>query len=276
MAANILVISYDSPIGEFIRQALEEDGKYKLQVTRGIKQAVTFLLETDCTLALIDPGEQRASIPPLLRRLRETRPALKVILLAEAGWQELLEELEPDGTLYKPFSLPELLQAVEKLIPPEKMSPLPEEPAREEKLPAWLTNVNRAARRLTQLSVESASQGALITNADQLWAYAGQLPRQAARELAATVIRYWDREEQNDLVRFVRLVSTEAEHMLYATRLAANMVLALVFDAETPYSMIRSQAGQLKHTLSMGQTKGIWRREWLPPRRIPCAVSLHR
>jgi REP element-mobilizing transposase RayT len=145
---------------------------------------------------------------------------------------------------------------VETLLPLEKVPPLPEVSVREEKLPAWLTNVNRAARRLTQLSVESASQGALITNEDQLWAYAGQLPRQAARELAATVIRYWDRDEQNDLVRFVRLVSTQAEHMLYATRLAANMVLALVFDAETPYSMIRSQAGQLKHTLSMVSDEG--------------------
>jgi REP element-mobilizing transposase RayT len=38
--------------------------------------------------------------------------------------------------------------------------------------------------------------------------------------------------------------------MLYATRLAEDVVLALVFDAETPFSTIRSQAGQLVTRLS--------------------------
>jgi REP-associated tyrosine transposase len=38
--------------------------------------------------------------------------------------------------------------------------------------------------------------------------------------------------------------------MLYATRLADDVVLALVFDAETPFSTIRSQAGQLVNRLS--------------------------
>jgi REP element-mobilizing transposase RayT len=38
--------------------------------------------------------------------------------------------------------------------------------------------------------------------------------------------------------------------MLYATRLATDVVLALVFDAETPFSTIRTQAGQLVSNLS--------------------------
>jgi hypothetical protein len=83
-----------------------------------------------------------------------------------------------------------------------------------------------------------------------LWAYAGQLPQSATRELTDTVSRYWDRQEENDLVRFVRLASTNAEHMLYATRLTNDMVLALIFDAETPFSTIRTQASQLVHSLS--------------------------
>jgi REP element-mobilizing transposase RayT len=39
--------------------------------------------------------------------------------------------------------------------------------------------------------------------------------------------------------------------MLHATRLADDVVLALVFDAETPFSTIRSQAGQLAQSLSI-------------------------
>jgi REP element-mobilizing transposase RayT len=68
--------------------------------------------------------------------------------------------------------------------------------------------------------------------------------------LTDTVSRYWDRQKENDLVRFVHLASTGAEHMLYATRLTKYMVLALIFDAETPFSTIHTQANQLAHSLS--------------------------
>ena len=119
----------------------------------------------------------------------------------------------------------------------------------EKELP-WLQDVNRAAQILTGLSLGSSAQAALITRNDTLWAYAGQLPQEAATELATALERYWDDKGESDLVRFIRLEATSAEHMMYATRLAKGMVLSLVFDAETPFSTIRSQAGQLVRSLS--------------------------
>jgi REP element-mobilizing transposase RayT len=55
-------------------------------------------------------------------------------------------------------------------------------------------------------------------------------------------------------LRFVRLESTKAEHMLYATSMSANVILALVFDAETPFSTIRSQANALARSLEIAKT----------------------
>ena len=68
---------------------------------------------------------------------------------------------------------------------------------------------------------------------------------------AVAVTRHWDGQKGSDLLRFVRLEATRAEHMLYATRIADEVVLALVFDAETPFSTIRTQAGQLAQSLSI-------------------------
>jgi REP element-mobilizing transposase RayT/DNA-binding response OmpR family regulator len=252
MAANVLVVTHDLPFGEFIRQSLEETGRFHVHVTKEVKKAISFLLETDCTLAFIDSDREKQEILAVCRRLRETRPGLRFIIIAEEGWQSALEELTPENYLSKPFYLPDLLDAVEKIYPeePSQGKDVVDEVA-EVGMPPWLSNVNRAAQHLTRLTLESSAQAALITNQDKLWAYAGQLPQTAARELAETVTRYWDRQEENDLVRFVRLVSTEAEHMLYATRLATGTVLALVFDAETPFSTIRSQASQLSHSLAV-------------------------
>jgi REP element-mobilizing transposase RayT len=116
--------------------------------------------------------------------------------------------------------------------------------------PSWLGDVTKAAQHLTRLTLESSAQAALITRKNNLWAYAGQLSQDAAKELATTVTRHWDGQKGSDLLRFVRLEATKAEHMLYATRLADDVVLALVFDAETPFSTIRMQAGQLVTQLS--------------------------
>lgn len=115
---------------------------------------------------------------------------------------------------------------------------------------SWLSDANKAAQHLTRLTLESSAQAALITRRNNLWAYAGQLSQEAAKELATTVTRHWDGQRGSDLLRFVRLEATKAEHMLYATRLADDVVLALVFDAETPFSTIRVQAGQLVTRLS--------------------------
>lgn len=119
----------------------------------------------------------------------------------------------------------------------------------EKELP-WLQDVNRAAQILTGLSLGSSAQAALITRNETLWAYAGQLPQEAATELGTAVARYWDNQGESDLVRFIRLEATSAEHMMYATRLAKGMVLSLVFDAETPFSTIRTQAGELVRSLT--------------------------
>ncbi|NJC97854.1 MAG: hypothetical protein C3F07_02110 [Anaerolineales bacterium] len=124
--------------------------------------------------------------------------------------------------------------------------------------PAWMQDANRAAQHLTRITLESSAQAALITRQNNLWAYAGQLSQSAANELAMTVTRHWDGQKGSDLLRFVRLESTRAEHMLYATRLADDVVLAVVFDAETPFSTIRVQAGQLVNRLSSpGTTEAV-------------------
>ncbi|MGB7874200.1 MAG: IS200/IS605 family transposase, partial [Anaerolineales bacterium] len=50
------------------------------------------------------------------------------------------------------------------------------------------------------------------------------------------------------------LESTKAEHMLYATSMSLDVILALVFDAETPFSTIRSQANSLARSLAIAKT----------------------
>lgn len=254
MIASILVVTSDVPFGDLIRQSLEEVGRFVVQVAGRRESAESFVRENNCSLALLDTSLEGEDILALGRALRHANPVIRFVVISEPGWQVSLEELAPQEYLSKPFYLPDLMEIVDRSLPASPSAPAIE--IRHAGLSAaapdlaWLSDVSRAAQHLTRLTLETSAQAALITRDEQLWAYAGQLPKQAAGELADALARYWDPKDQNDLVRFVRLPATNAEHMLYATSLAPGMVLALAFDAETPFSTIRTQAGQLVHSLS--------------------------
>ena len=247
---TLLVVTSDIPFGDLIRQSLEETGRFSVRIAGEKESAVAFVKEVDYPLVFLDTCLAEKDLLQIGAQVRQANSTSRFVIISEAGWHSALEELSPEDYLSKPFYLPDLLEMMNNFFPspavPET-SPVSGETGSD---PPWLSNVTRAAQHLTSLTLGSSAQAALITRNDQLWAYAGQLPQSATHELTDTVSRYWNRQEENDLVRFVRLASTNAEHMLYATRLTNDMVLALIFDAETPFSTIRTQASQLVHSLS--------------------------
>ena len=259
---SLLVVTSDSAFGELIRQNLEETGRFNVRVTGESEITVAHIQEANCWLAFLDTNLTEKKVLEIGALLRRVNPAIHLVIVSEGQWHSsLLQELSPDGYLSKPFYVPDLLEMMDKLTRTPQSPQTKPLPGADDNL-SWLSDVARAAQHLTRLTLESSAQAALITRSDQLWAYSGQLPQSATRELAETVARYWDRQEENDLVRFVRLASTEAEHMLYATRLAPDMVLALIFDAETPFGTIRTQASQLVHSLSDSSSEKQDKEEW--------------
>ncbi len=263
MALPLLVLTRDAAFGELIARSLEETGRFSVRVLSQVDDGVIYARQEKCPLTFLD-----LDIPEALkagRALLNANAGMRFIFLSGDGPDAALNELEPDAHLAKPFYLPDLMDIMDKMFatlqagPPTQRTPqnVPAAAATDEPEMSWLANVNRAAQHLTRLTLESSAQAALINRNNKLWAYAGQLPQSAAHELAQLVARYWDQTEESDLVRFVRLGSTNAEHMVYATRLAAGLVLALTFDAETPFNTIRTQATQLVRSLSVSQPTGL-------------------
>jgi REP element-mobilizing transposase RayT len=261
MAVSLLFVTPDKELGERLRAKTGRSGLGDLRVTDDFAEAIKTTRQRHCPLALLDTEmeQQGVSITDIGYALRQINPQIQfVVIKGRRG--ELptgMDALSPRATLPADFEFSALQGLVSDALP-ETAPASPGRPAVREAPPErhadedlpWLQDVNRAAQHLTRLTLESAAQAALITRNHELWAYAGQFPRAAAQELAASIQRHWDREEKTDLLRFVRLSATSAEHMLYATRLTGDLILALVFDSETPFSTIRSQAAKLATSLS--------------------------
>ncbi len=271
MAIPILVATPISGLGEFVQQTLEETGKYQVVLERSARAAVREAASRRFVLAVLDADLADMSLSALVGALQAGNAGLRFILLASGGADGGL----PPGVssvLSKPFYLPDLLEAVERglaagdaAVPaPVRVDAPAAQPGKpalpagdnlslfpgEDVSPSWLGDVGEAARHLMRLSLESAAQAALILHGNALWAYAGGLSQPAAQELALTVARHWANGSGSDLARFIRLGATGSEYMLYATSLGGNFVLALVFEAETPFSEIRVQAGSLARALA--------------------------
>jgi len=69
--------------------------------------------------------------------------------------------------------------------------------------------------------------------------YHRPLTAEAAAELAAMTLHYWEERENGDLARFVTLKSNGCQYFLYATRLLGKQILTLIYDSNLPFSRIR-------------------------------------
>ncbi len=257
MGKSLLLVTADTNFGQVLLYGLEQAG-HQAFIVKGKGEAVVRADEKNCSLAFLDMDLGNRAVLDIGRALRALRPDISLILFASENTPPTMDEIRPWTLLPKPYYLPDLLKMLNNNSNPHSrhMQANSQVPNSREvqmgslELP-WLNDVTKAAQHLTRLTLESSSQAALITRADDLWAYAGQLSQSAAKELAVTVTRHWDGQKGSDLLRFVRLEATKAEHMLYATCIADDVVLALVFDAETPFSTIRTQASQLAHSLAI-------------------------
>jgi REP element-mobilizing transposase RayT/ActR/RegA family two-component response regulator len=245
----VLVVTPSPNFGESVRAALEQTESYRVLVVSNKVPAIVRAEEESCRLAILDLDLGEQWVEDIGQSLRTVVPDMKLFVLAgDDELPPLLDSIRPWTLLRKPFQLATALVALARPGGAEDAAPpLPQTKPHGE-LP-WLTDVDTAAQHLTRLTLESSSQAALITRENEVWAYAGELSQPAAQEIAGVMSRNWNSESDGDLLRFARLEATRAEHILYATRLAPGMLLGLVFDAETPFGTIRSQAGKLSSLL---------------------------
>ncbi len=250
-----LILSTDQAFAGLIGQVLEDTGAYQPVLARSMAAAAE---QADPQVVLLVLDAASGLEAQAVQALRSRAPLAKLLLIPDEAQpaDPGLVTLGAERVLPSPFYLPDLLSAVEDLFGPLEPAaqrhsygdPAPRlKSAAREPLPApaWLDNVSEAASYLARLSLETASHAALIVREGQLWAYAGELPRAAAEELAGAVAA----GGEADLARFVHLQTTEADYMLYGTPLGASFSLALAFDAQAPLSKMRAQVAEAARAL---------------------------
>lgn len=133
MAQNILVVDRNTAFATFLREMLETDGGYHVDVAHSGKEAMARLRQADFDLTIVDmdldPEDMRYST--LIKDIRRIRPGMRLVLIPLMG-----KDLPPEtnrlgiqGTLSKPFFADDLLPSIEaslaKHVEAPKSQPAP-------------------------------------------------------------------------------------------------------------------------------------------------------
>ncbi len=271
MTRSVLVATPHPTFGELLRLSLEESGDYQVSQVETGQQALAATHDKALALAILDSDLADLPFNDLVQSLHAQHPGMRLIVIPPENdhAHPSLAEIKPDACLSRPFYLPDMLYTVKKVLTTSDVMAeeknLPEKPATFPAFAsyAWQTDADQAARQLAEVLVESSAHAALMMKSGQIWAYTGSLDRVASLEIATILARYLDNAEKSDLARFVRLNSTKIEYMVYATALLDDIVLALIFDASTPLTHIRSQV--IKLARSLKQTEAQAKPAPIPP-----------
>jgi REP element-mobilizing transposase RayT/DNA-binding response OmpR family regulator len=274
MINKVLLAIYTPGYDVLVQEALDGTKRFATLVASSVPKALSYLHRAQFDVVILDGEFVDRAFYELGLEARKACPsaALIVILPGVQAMHPLLSYLKPDLVLKKPFDMPGLVEKIDIEVNRKKLAPAIQTPPSLTGLRVvkvshpethWLQDVNKAAQYLARLSMESSAQAALILRQSELWAYAGQLAQPEALELARVVDNFWANRTRPlpgqpdpgkaDMARFTRLKTTGSEYMLYATGLAEDMILAMAFDSETPFGMMRNQAGKLAKALISSQ-----------------------
>jgi len=223
---QILIVDSDEAFATILKEGIEMGGELRATVVTSAADALHRASRGPLAMAIVDLGLEGEDPLALLRNLRERDPGIRLMVIPFDGVPDEVVTLGIQGTLSKPFFLPDIPRQIEgalsrplgalpseqesgdilvetliDLPPPERFTAVEEAAASPEPAPpttippellAHLANEShRISDQLRFLSRELNADAVLLTYGAELVAYAGHFGRADAERLAQVVCESW-------------------------------------------------------------------------------------
>ena len=274
MTAHILIIDNDEAFATILKEGIEMGEEYQATVATTASEARTIAAREQLAMAIVDMGLEDENPDELLQSLRDQQPELRLMIIPLEEPSDIVLELGIQGTLPKPFFMPDIPAQIEgALARPVGMpaaEPTPRESAAEtllesghaeEDIPAVvdpptpevpnrvLAHLEKESGRLTEhlrhLSRELNADAVMLIFRGQLMAYSGHFGRPEAERLAQVVIDSWQASARvasalgREKVRFEQSLHEGEDYLLYSLAAADEIVLSVALRADRPLGIIR-------------------------------------
>ncbi len=243
---RILIADANESFAALLQQEVEGMGMRVDLVVNG-HDALRATTAADYAMAIVDMGLPDLPAAQLVRALRQEHPDLRLMVIPLEG-EEIPAELADvpiQGTLPKPFFLPELPERIQQALsrpmttqaPAEKVPPhAPAEAAVPDALPL-----------MSRLAQELGAEAVLLIRGGELVAYTGRMGENGVAALTSLVSDAWRASTRvaqilgKEQLRFEQSIEG-AEYLLYSLAITENLILSVVVAGKVPLGMIRHRA----------------------------------
>jgi CheY-like chemotaxis protein len=252
MVPKVLVVDRNEAFAAVLRDMLETDGGYQVQVARTGSDALAILMQVDFDLTIVDMDldPEDMSYYDLIRSVKQVQPTMRLMLIPLMG-EDLppeADELGLQGTLSKPFFADDLLPGIQdalvrEVAPPSLQHTTPSPPKSaglaHSDVQTVLAELARETNADTILLVSRASGG------DDVIAHLGALDEVGVSTLAGLVLETVSAAQAT--AQFLGQPHRPFEHSmfegqslrLYVMSLSQGMMLVVVTPTSTPLGTIR-------------------------------------
>jgi DNA-binding response OmpR family regulator len=282
---HILIVDNMEAFATILKEGIESGGDYQATVVTTAIEARNVAARGHLAMAIVDMGLEDEDPVELLQTLRERHSELRLMVIPVDDLPDEVVALGIQGTLSKPFFLPDIPAQIEGAmarpvgVPAAESEPVAEvvaetplevaeaeEPTRAEaiKMPAapspellahLATESQRLTNHLKSLSRELNADAVMLTCGTELVAYAGHFGRAEAERLARTVSESWQASERvavalgRERVRFEQSLHEGKDYLLYSLAADDVVVLSVALRADRPLGMIRYNTKQTAEAL---------------------------
>ena len=255
MKHRVLIVDPDQPFAEMLCQGLSDAGDIEATAVSSGSKAIKASTTTDYDLVIVDMGLTDIEGALLVRTLRQDHPSLSVVVIPLMGDSVPagLANIDIQGTLPKPFFLPELPDRIRAALAngpagarkEEKVEePAPKPAPKRSAPPIQADGIEPYLARLAQ---ETRAQAIIVTNDQKLVTHVSRLPDDEVSSLASLVYESWHTSTRvaeilgKEQLRFEQSIEG-GEYVLYSLALSNEMILSVVIDGNVPLGMIRHRA----------------------------------
>ncbi|MGD2164714.1 MAG: response regulator [Anaerolineae bacterium] len=261
---SILIVDSNVAFATMLKESLEQDTGYQVAVTPDASEALEMASQRSYDLAVVDLGITAVGEldgERVARTLRDRHPGLRLILIPLHGEElpEHLADLDVQGTMSKPFflpDLPELLHAA--MAKPLPDSPEPEadpEPSEEKArptVPAAASAPSRECspqviREIETLAREVNADSVLLTREGEVLGSVGHLKPEHLETLAKIIARSSQLSHEAAKVlggekRHFEQSVEGRDHILYSLTVVEDVLLTVLLRPDVTLGLLRHQA----------------------------------
>lgn len=253
---NVLVVTPYSDYGDLICRSVSKliSGNIKIVSTiHAVAKYSDEFQETESSIDFVlmdlETGIEKAH--ECINIVRNDNPSVQIIMIAKNDIPEEIESLRPWNLLKKPFVENDLLEIIRSTLNQKNISVIDGKFLDSDNLqyPLWTRDKAKLNIIMRETLANLDAQEAILISEKEIIASVGPLQNKEMESCSLILNKYMDFSGHGELIKQVRL--SDNIYLMHALVVAVGLIIALLFDPDTSYELIRGQtrhmAGKITH-----------------------------